>query len=78
MTNRSYKVFAHITGLVLFEGAFWLAVVGMAVLLRKVAPQLDVHAAHAWPALLVAPVGLLLFAAHYRWKQKRMAKVADL
>ena len=78
MTNRSYKVFAHITGLILFEGAFWLAVVGMAVLLRKVAPQLDVHAAHAWPALLVAPVGLLLFAAHYRWKQKRMAEAADL
>jgi len=48
------------------------------VLLRKVAPQLDVHAPEAWPALLVAPVGLLLFAAHYRWKQQRMAEVADL
>ena len=78
MTTRSYKVFAHVTGLVLFEIAFWVAVVGFSLLLRKVAPQLDLQVGTAWPALLIPPVGLLLFAGHYLWKQKRMADVADL
>ena len=78
MTTRSYKVFAHVTGLVLFEIAFWMAVVGFSLLLRKVAPQLDLQVGTAWPALLIPPVGLLLFAGHYLWKQKRMADVADL
>ena len=78
MTGRSYKVFAHITGLALFEVAFWLAVIGAALLLKKVAPQLDVHASWAWPALLIAPGGLVLFSAHYLWKQKRMAEAVDL
>ena len=76
--SRAYKVFANVTGLVLFELVFWSSVVALAILLRKVAPQLDLHYPGAWPALLVAPVGLLLFAGHYRWKQRRMADAAEL
>ncbi len=76
--SRAYKVFANVTGLVLFELVFWSSVVALAILLRKVAPQLDLHYPGAWPALLVAPVGLLLFAGHYRWKQRRMAEAAEL
>ena len=64
---RTYKVFAHVTGLVLFEIAFWSGVLAVGVLLRKVAPQLDLHYPGAWPALVVPPVGLVLFAVHYRW-----------
>ena len=77
-SSRAYKVFANVTGLVLFELVFWSSVVALAILLRKVAPQLDLHYPGAWPALLVAPVGLLLFAGHYRWKQRRMADAAEL
>ena len=74
---RTYKVFAHVTGLVLFEIAFWSGVLAVGVLLRKVAPQLDLHYPGAWPALVVPPVGLVLFAVHYRWKQQRMTEAAD-
>ena len=76
--NSSYKVFAHITGLVLFEMSFWALTASLAWMLRKVAPQLDLHLPGAWPALLIPIVGLILFSAHYRWKQVRMASVVDL
>ena len=76
--TRAYKVFANVTGLVLFELVFWSAVLAVAILLRKVAPQLDLHYPGAWLGLLMAPAGLVLFAGHYRWKQRRMAEAADL
>ena len=56
-STRTYKVFAHVTGLVLFELAFWSAVLAVGVLLRKVAPQLDLHYPGAWQALGIAPGG---------------------
>ena len=74
----TYKVFAHVTGLILFEVAFWAALGGLAILLRKAAPQLDLHQPEAWPVLLLPALGLALFARHYRWKQLRMTSVADL
>ena len=71
---RTYKVFAHVTGLVLFEIAFWSGVLAVGVLLRKVAAR---PALRSVAALVVPPVGLVLFAVHYRWKQQRMTEAAD-
>jgi Ca-activated chloride channel family protein len=75
---RTYRVFSHVTGLVLFEMGFWALVVGMYFLVRRVAPQFELHLPQAWPALLIPLAALLLFAGHYRWKQRRMARSIDL
>ncbi len=75
---RKYKVFSHVTGLVLFELVFWAFIVALYFLVRSAAPQFELHMPGAWPALLVAPMGLLLFARHYLWKQRRMSKALDV
>ena len=75
---RTYRVFSHVTGLVLFEMGFWALVVGLYFLVRRVAPQFELHLPQAWPAVLIPPAALLLFAGHYRWKQRRMARSIDL
>ena len=70
----TYKVFGHLGGLLLLELLFWAAVAGMVLVARNVAPNIDVHYPEHWIALCAAPVGLLLFAGHYRWKRKMMAR----
>jgi len=77
-TSKTYRVFSHITGLVLFELGFWAMVAGLYFLVHTAAPQFELHFPQAWPALLVAPAAMLLFARHYRWKQRRMSKAVDL
>jgi len=76
--QRTYRVFSHVTGMVLFEVAFWACVVGLYFLIRRVAPQFELHMPQSWPALFIPVVALFLFAGHYRWKQRRMAKSIDL
>ena len=75
---RTYRVFSHITGLVLFELVFWMLAAGLYFLVRSAAPQFELHLPGYWPALLAPPLSLLLFAGHYRWKQRRMARAVDL
>jgi len=75
---RTYRVFSHVTGLVLFEMGFWALIVGMYFLVRRVAPQFELHLPQAWPALLLPAAALFMFAGHYRWKQRRMSRSIDL
>ena len=77
-TERTYKVFAHVTGLVVFELLFWAAIGGIYLLTKSAVPQFELHQPSAWPALLMAPILLLFFARHYLWKQRRISQSVDL
>ena len=77
-TERTYKVFAHITGLVVFELLFWAAIGGIYLLIKTAVPQFELHHVSAWPALLIAPIMLLFFARHYLWKQRRISQHVDV
>ena len=77
-TERTYKVFAHITGLVVFELLFWAAIGGTYLLIKTAVPQFELHHVSAWPALLIAPIMLLFFARHYLWKQRRISQHVDV
>ena len=76
--ERTYKVFAHVTGLVVFELFFWAAMGGIYLLIKSAVPQFELHQPSAWPALFIAPFLLLFFARHYLWKQRRISQSVDL
>jgi|GEM_PF-331925 len=76
--DRTYKVFANVTGLVVFELLFWAAIGGVYLLIKTTVPQFELHQPSAWPALLIAPIVLLFFARHYLWKQRRISQSVDL
>ncbi|MCH1576274.1 MAG: VWA domain-containing protein [Flavobacteriales bacterium] len=79
MSNeRTYKVFANVTGLVVFELLFWAAIGGVYLLIKTTVPQFELHQPSAWPALLIAPIVLVFFARHYLWKQRRISQSVDL
>ena len=70
-------MFAHVTGLVLFEIAFWSGVLAVGVLLKEVAPKLDLHYPERGPRWWCPPSAWCSSLCTYRWKQQRMTEAAD-